>query len=312
MPLYHIRADISQVSCDAIVLAADDRLFIENAELRDQLKKLGGCQIGETKSFACKSLSCRRVILTGTPRNDASLTQSCIAGALHVARKKHFRKIAIHLGTSKNSLEVVTDAVNDFLSQQDMEVYLVSFSDRDRMEYPDLSRQLQHFIAQKTEPQHEKKAFSAFVGAAPAMQQQAMRESISPENLHDLKEALNAEIAQRDESFQQALFRLIDERGMKDSECYRRANVTKATFSKIRSNPDYHPKKQTALAFAVALKLDLTETKQLLTTAGYTLSTSSKLDIIVEFFIRHKIYDIEKINGFLLEYDQVLLGASTA
>ena len=125
-----------------------------------------------------------------------------------------------------------------------------------------------------------------------------------------LADVLEKKLAQPDESFQQALFRLIDERGMKDADCYRNANVTKATFSKIRSNPDYHPKKQTALAFAVALKLDLQETEHLLRTAGYALSKSSKSDIIVEFFIMKKMYNIGRINEFLYAYDQPLLGAS--
>lgn len=120
---------------------------------------------------------------------------------------------------------------------------------------------------------------------------------------------LNDRIKQLDESFQQALLRLIDERGMKDSDCYKRAGVDRKLFSKIRSNPDYRPSKPTAVAFAIALRLSLDETADFLRKAGYALSHSSKFDVIVEYFIVNKRYDLHQLNVALYEFDQPLINA---
>ena len=112
-----------------------------------------------------------------------------------------------------------------------------------------------------------------------------------------------------DAGFSETLLKLIDKTGKKDSEIYNKANVSRQHFSKIRNNPDYKPTKPTAIAFAIALELDMKQTEDLIGRAGYTLTRSSKFDVIIMYFIQKRNYNMFDINETLYEYDQSLLGA---
>lgn len=116
-------------------------------------------------------------------------------------------------------------------------------------------------------------------------------------------------ISQAGETFQESLLRMIDERGLSDTQVYKRANIDRRLFSKIRSNKEYNPKRQTAVSLALALELNMDETRDLLGRAGMALSTSSKFDLIISYCIQNGIYDIIRINAILFDYGQPLLGA---
>ena len=120
--------------------------------------------------------------------------------------------------------------------------------------------------------------------------------------------SLDAFVQERQRTFQQRLFELIDASGMDDVTVYKRANVDRKVFSRIRCNIDYQPKKKTSVAFAIALKLDMETTQDLLSRAGYTLSPSSTFDRIITYCIENGIYDMFEINAALYRYNQPQLG----
>ena len=226
------------------------------------------------------------------------------------------------------ALRIATQAIGAFLETCELDVYLVVY---DRQSYQ-LSRKLredvENFIADTTAFERDAvcrrggqpgtlSAFAAsaaepiFSDALEALPNalsidgaDAPRRavcSIAPRRLEDVVE-------QVEESFSEALLRLIDERDMTDPEVYKRANIDRKLFSKIRSKKGYQPSKPTALALAVALRLNLDETRDLIARAGYALTHANKGDIIVEYFIVRKMWDVMLINETLFAFDQPLIG----
>ena len=323
MPLILVRNDITKMPVDAIVNAANESLLggggvvgcIHRAagpELLAECRRLGGYRTGEAKLTGAYRLPCRYVIHTVGPvwrgggHGEREQLVSCYRNSLRLAKEQGCETVAFPLISSgifgypkDQALRVAVDTIGAFLLEHDMTVYLVIFDRRayqisgklfaDIAEYID-----DHYVEAHTDLGAERLRRGEM--AVP------MCTPMAAPALDDLLEHLDA-------GFSETLLRLIDRSRKKDSEVYKKANVDRRLFSKIRNNPNYKPSKPTALAFAIALELDLAETKDLLARAGYALSASSKFDVIVEYFIRQRNYDIFAINEALFAFDQSLLGA---
>ena len=198
---------------------------------------------------------------------------------------------------------MAVDTIGAFLLEHDMTVYLVIFDRRAYQISGKLFADIAEYIADHYVEAHTD------LGAERLRRGALHREMAAPMCAPMAAPALDDLLEHLDAGFPETLLRLIDRSGKKDSEVYKKANVDRKLFSKIRNNPNYKPSKPTALAFAIALELDLAETKDLLARAGYALSASSKFDVIVEYFIRQRNYDIFAINEALFAFDQSLLGA---
>ena len=347
MPFYIVRGDITKQTTDAIVNAANRTLLggggVDGAihraagpRLLEECRTLGGCETGEAKLTRGYDLPAGWVIHTVGPiwrggnNGEKQLLENAYRNSLSLAAEHGFESVAFPLisagvyGYPKaDALRVATETILAFLQTHEMEVRLVLF---DRSVMPlreDRYAALQRCLAEAEESAVlQLVADFNFDGApidrAPKRKQpffgSVLKKEAREATLFEAREAAPAdaelqELLQKlDESFSEMLLRKIDERGMKDSECYKRANIDRKLFSKIRSNPAYRPRKTTALAFAVALELSLPETKELLEKAGYALSRASKLDVIVEYFIRSGNYNIYEINEALFAFDQALLG----
>ena len=327
MPLLFIRNDITKMPVDAIVNAADESLLggggvdscIHRAagpELLAECRRLGGCRTGEAKLTGAYRLPCRYVIHTvgpvwrGGEHGEREQLVSCYRNSLRLAKEQGCETVAFPLISSgifgypkDQALRVAVDTIGAFLLEHDMTVYLVIF---DRRAYQ-ISGKLFADIAEYIDD-HYVEAHTD-LGAERLRRGALHREMVAPMCAPMAAPALDDLLEHLDAGFSETLLRLIDRSGKKDSEVYKKANVDRKLFSKIRNNSNYKPSKPTALAFAIALELDLAETKDLLARAGYALSASSKFDVIVEYFIRQRNYDIFAINEALFAFDQSLLGA---
>lgn len=335
MPFELIRADITTLDTDAIVNAANTSLApgggvcgaifdaAGRGEMERACREIGHCAVGQSVSTPGFRLPARYVIHTVGPiwrgggQGEAELLYSCYRSALALADALGCRSVAFPLisagifGYPKaEALQIAVSAVSEFLLSHDMRVVLAVFDRRAVV----LSEKLlggirsyidQHYVDARElerrvmEPMLQARQLAEQAGAAPAP-----CAAPAPKN-----RSLDQLLERLEESFSTMLLRLIDEKGMTDVEVYKRANLDRKLFSKLRTE-SYHPSKQTVIALAVALRLNLDETKDLLGRAGYALSRSTKFDVIVEYFIVEGIYDIYEINEALFAFEQRLLGAS--
>ena len=334
MPLEIIRNDITKMAVDAIVNAAKESLLggggvdgcIHRAagpELLAECRTLGGCKTGDAKITKAYCLPCKYVIHTvgpiwnGGQYEEKEKLVSCYRTSLALAKANKCETVAFPLISSgiygypkDQALRVAVDTIGEFLMENDMTVYIVIF---DRAAYQisgklfaDIAEYIDdHYVDEHTDSYRERLRMENMPRAC-----EDIVLSIAmgvDEMLSD--EALELMLDELDAGFSETLLKLIDRTGKKDSEIYKKANVDRKLFSKIRNNPDYKPSKATAIAFAIALELDLEETKDFIGRAGFALSRSSKFDVIIEYFIKNKRYNVHEINMYLFDYDQSLLGA---
>lgn len=347
MPLQIIRQDITKMRCDAIVNAANETLLggggvdgaIHRAAgpgLRKECMKLGGCRVGRAKLTGAHALPCKYIIHTVGPRwlgghfGEEKQLRSCYRSSLELAKEHGCESVAFPLisagvfGYPKDqALRVAVSAIGEFLTDNEMTVYLVIFGKADYQAGSRLFADIRSYIddnyaAAHTDADHERmrREQNSQISFAAGMLEDTAAFPPAPKLAKSARkpasgreETLAFILDQIDESFSEMLLRKIDERGMTDAQCYKKANIDRKLFSKIRSDPQYKPSKPTAIAFAIALELDLKETQDLLMKAGYALSHSSKFDLIVEYFIRKGNYDVFAINEALFAFDQSLLGA---
>ncbi len=336
MPFNIIRADITKVKADAVVNAANSSLLggggvdgaIHNAagpKLLEECRKLGGCETGDAKITKGYKMPCKYIIHTvgpiwrGGKNNEEALLYSCYKASMEVAVKNKCRSIAFPLisagayGYPKaEALNVAKRAVGDFLKNNEMEITLVIFDKASFALSSALADDIKQYIDDKYAVEHyyRCKKSNRTPSADEAAGESPLASLFSKSIQIDMSETLDKRLRNQDISFSEKLLKMIDERGLKDSDVYKNANISKQSFSKLRSDKKYHPKKNTVLAFAVALRLTLDETEDLLCSAGYALTHSDKGDIIVEYFIEKGIYDINDINIALYNYDQALLGSN--
>lgn len=331
MPLEIVRNDITKMTVDAIVNAAKESLLggggvdgsIHRAagpELLAECRTLGGCAVGDAKLTGAYRLPCKYVIHTVGPvwrdgrHDEREALASCYRKSLALAKEHGCETVAFPLISSgaygypkDEALRVAVDTIGAFLMKNDMTVYIAVF---DRAAYQ-ISAKLFSDIAEYIDDNYADahgglRRERSFRQSGIFTKGDLTFESYSA----PLSSAagLDSLLSELDAGFSETLLRLIDRSGKKDSEIYKRANVDRKLFSKIRNNPDYRPSKPTAVAFAVALELDLEETRDFIARAGFALSHSSKFDVIIEYFIRQKKYDIFEINEALFAFDQSLLG----
>lgn len=341
MPFTIVRQDITKMKVDAIVNAANTDLQMGGgvcgaifkaagaAQLQAACDKLAPIKTGEAVITSGFDLPAKFVIHAAGPvyryqnaEQSEKLLRSAYMESLRLAIENNCESIAFPLISSgiygypkDEALQVATAAIQDFLINNDIDITLVVFDKSAFTVSRELLDAVESYIDEHYVDTHqimrrklldvERQAISEADERANIFNEPLLEEILAPIGapapLDDL-------VGNLDEPFSQMLLRLIDAKGMTDVEVYKRANLDRKLFSKIRSNKGYMPSKRTAIALAVALELSLDETDDLLERAGYALSHAVKFDVIVEYFITNGKYDVFEINEVLFEYDQPLLG----
>jgi O-acetyl-ADP-ribose deacetylase (regulator of RNase III) len=327
MPFTIIRQDITKLHVDAIVNAANTELRMGGgvcgaifraagpAELQEACNQIAPIKTGGAAITPGFQLPAKYVIHAAGPVYDhrhkaqsEAYLRSAYTESLKLASVHNCQSIAFPLISSgiygypkAEALQVATAAITDYLSSHDLDVYLAVFDKTAFVVSQTLLGEVESYIDEHYVEAHQVPRRKLLEVEQIALKSAAPSAPMPTQSLDDLMDHL-------DEPFSDALLKLIDAKGKTDVEVYKRANLDRKLFSKIRTGKGYTPKKSTILALAVALELTLAETDDLLEHAGYALSHASKFDVIVEFFIVKGNYNIFEINEVLFQYDQPLLG----
>lgn len=323
MPFQIVHNNIVNMKTDAIVNAANSMLAegggvcgavfaaAGSEKMRQACRKLSPCPVGRavlTKGF---DLPAKYVIHAvgpvwrGGKQGERRLLEEAYRSALNEARKARCRSVSFPLISAgiygypkQEALEVAVSCFREFLRENEMELYLVVF-DREAVAISEqLYQSVRHYIeTYAPESQRERQNL-------PTEFQQVFG---APEPFAGSKRSLEELLKRKEETFSEMLLRLIDEKGYTDVEVYKRANMDRKLFSKIRSSREYVPKKQNVLALAISLRLSLDETLDLLARAGYALSMANKMDVIIKYFLEKEEYDIFLINETLFAFGQPVI-----
>lgn len=335
MPFEIVRDDITRMEVDAIVNPSDEALSggggvdgaIHRAAgpgLLAECRALHGCAPGEAKITKAYRLPCKHVIHTVGPvwrggrQGEQARLAACYRNALELAVKNGCESIAFPLISSgafgfprEKALKTATGEIRRFLSTNDLRVFLVIFDRASFLIGQKLHNKIKQYIGDayaeeriEREPERRRRRPSPECGA----EEREEKGYEAPAPAAPAAASLDEALKQMDETFSRMVLRKIREKGLSEVACYRRANLDRKLFSKIRSGIHYAPSKKTALALAIALELPIAEARELLGKAGLALSHSSKFDIIVEYFIIEGIYKIDTINQTLFDFGQPLLG----
>ena len=319
MPLYMIHEDITRMAVDAIVDPTDcwfsgsggTDFAIHRAAgpgLREELQSCPALEVGEAVITSGHDLPAKYVIHTfgpiweGGDCKEAEFLAQCYRNCLRLAKANDCRSVAFPVisgGTfgfpNDDALKIAENVISDHLQDSEMTVYIVAYQSHvfnlGAKLFSDVAKFVgEHYIEIDAVVQERENA-----EALPC-------ETVASEGLPDLDEMLK----QRGESFSCMLDRLRDERGMTGPALYKKAWIHKSVYSKIMNNINYQPAKVTAIAFGLALELPWASFGELLGSAGYALTRTSKFDTVIEYFVRQKKYDIEEINSVLYELDPEL------
>lgn len=326
MPLLLVRNDVTKMNTDAIVCPAN-RLLMQAAgtshavfsaagekKLETALEAFGPQKIGDVVITEGFNLQAKYIIHAVCPQwrggkqNEERILYDLYISVMKLAKERGLESVAFPLLSTGNSafprelaFDIATRALNDFTERNDMTAYIVLYDQRSF----DLSREISDIIDEYIDDNYVAEKDESFSKYQKFIKDKGLdEESLTPVADGGLEAILSA----KNESFVDMLLRLIDERGLTDPEVYHRANIDRKLFSKIKNTEGYTPTKKTILALAIALKLTKEESTDLLMKAGYAFSNSSRFDIIVEYFIEHRRYDVYEINRVLFAYNQPLLG----
>lgn len=337
MPLQLIRQDITKMDCDAIVNPSNRHLeptggadlAIHEAagpNLYTYTRMLGGCPVGSAKISPAFDLQCKYIIHTAGPdwyleKNPKELLISCYTECLKLALQHQCESVAFPLisagvyGYPKDQvLKIAISTISDFLFDHEMMVYLIVYDkqaydfgkklfaditsyidDRYVLDHSDNVEDLDYLISHYGSADAVVDACAPVICSAVAECDELPLEKASLSSLDDY--------IKPEKKFAYKLIELIRAKGMTNVECYKRANVSKQTWHKIETNPQYNPQKNTVISFAIALKLTVEEAQSLLNSVGFALSNSSKFDLIIMYCLEHGIYDVWEIDSILFKYD---------